>query len=365
MFRIFDIEPIAVALPLASPMKMSGDLITVSCNLIVRASDGEGNEGWGEAASAPLMTGETLPGMVAAATYISDRLAGKEVESIEGISEQIGGAIYGNPGAKAAVEMALVDLAAKRMELPLFELLGGKVRSEVAVIQLLSSHGDESEAEQVRKSRDAGMQAFKVKVGSAKVSEDIERCRVVRESAGAESRVSADANEGYCLEDAIDFCRRAGAAGLDFVEQPVSRSNLEYMRECSEASAVPIAADEGFRSIEDIRSHRDSAAAAGGSLKPLKFGIANLVAASRLMSRFGMRVNIAGKVAESSIGSAAIAHISAIVEQLDWDASITSQYLAADIVKSPVQVVSGMLSPPESPGLGVFVDYEKLRKVRT
>lgn len=363
MFRIAGIETFAARLPLAQSVAMSGDRVSVAENLIVRVTDGDGAAGWGEAASAPLMTGETLPGMVAAARFCADRLTGAEVGSIDELPDRIDAVIHGNSGAKTALEMALLDLAGKRSGRPLYDLLGGKRRDRAPVVRLLSPAAGESETDQVRRSLDNGIKAFKVKVGLGGVAADLDRCRQVREAAGSETRVSADANEGFGEADGVSFCRGAGAAGLDFVEQPVRASDLAAMRACAKASAVPVGADEGIRSLEDIRRHHEAGAAAGGSLKPLKLGIQNLITAGCLMRQFGMKVNLAGKVAETSVGSAAIAHLAVVLPRLEWDASPTNQYLALDVTAEPVVTQGGALAPSDAPGLGVRVDAEKVGSV--
>jgi muconate cycloisomerase len=78
-----------------------------------------------------------------------------------------------------------------------------------------------------------------------------------------------------------------------------------------------------------------------------------------------MHVNLAGKAADSSIGSAAGAHLALALPLLDWDCNITSPHLADDIVKAPITVVDGHIVTPEGPGLGVTVDEEKLARYRS
>ena len=363
MFRIAEFETRAARLPLAHSVAMSGERVSAAENLIVRVTDGEGNAGWGEAASAPLMTGETLPGMLAATQYCADRLIGKDIASIHEIPGRVDAVIHGNPGVKTALEMALLDLAGRRAGQPVYELLGGKVRERAPVVRLLSPAGGESEIDQVRRSLDEGIKAFKVKVGLGSVVEDLDRCRRVREAAGSEPRVSADANEGFRKADGVSFCRGAREAGLDFVEQPVRAADIAAMRFCANASTVPVGADEGFRNVEDIRRHHEAGAASGGSLKPLKLGIQNLMSAGFLMRQFGMKVNLAGKVAETSIGSAAIAHLAVALPQIEWDVSPTNQYLAFDIAAEPVTALRGSLAPADTPGLGIEVDAESLGSV--
>ena len=364
MLEIVDLEAIAVSVPLRRPVAMSGEIVDRAQNLVVRATDGDGRTGWGEAASAPLMTGETRQGLVAAARYMARRLKGLQIDSVDGPAEAVSRAMYGNPGAKAAIEMALLDLLGQAWKQPLHELFGGSVRSRAPVLQMLSSDGACPEPEQARRAFDRGVHAFKVKVGRYGATEDLARCEDVREAVGSQPRISADANEGFPREVAVAFCRGAEAAGLDFVEQPVPSDDLDAMRACAVASAVPIGADEGIRSISDIRELHEAGAARGGSIKPLKFGMSNLLRAGRLMNDLGMHVNLAGKVAETGIGSAAIAHVAVSLPQLDWDVSVTNQYLQEDIVAEPVRVVEGCIAPSDAPGLGVEVARQKLDRYR-
>lgn len=116
---------------------------------------------------------------------------------------------------------------------------------------------------------------------------------------------------------------------------------------------------------DDAGEAGDLGAAAGGSLKLIKLGGAfQVMAAASLMQRLGMHVNLAGKAADTSIGSAAIAHVALALPVLDWDCNITNQYLVDDVAKNPVAVVDGHVVTPEGPGLGIAVDEDKLAKYR-
>ena len=110
----------------------------------------------------------------------------------------------------------------------------------------------------------------------------------------------------------------------------------------------------------------EAGAAAGGSLKTIKLGGAIAVQeAGRLMNDLGMHVNLAGKLSETSIASAAIAHLAVALPRLDWDASVTNQYMTDDVVAEPIRVVDGTLDAPDAPGLGVVPDEAKLAKYTT
>jgi len=363
MFRIAEIDAFAVAVPLHTPIKMSGITIAACDNLIVRVTDGDGRVGWGEASSAPTMTGETVEGMVAAVNFMALRLAGTEIEDASRLRDLIEPLMYGNHGAKSALDGALHDLIGQHLGKPMYELLGGKRRDRAPMFWMIAGGPDEMQI--ARRRRDEGYVAFKVKVGMHEPAHDLERSRTARAVVGDGVHVSADANQGFAPNDAIEFARGAGDAGLDFFEQPVMGHDIASMRACAEVCSVPIGADEGIHSIDDIQRHHDEGAARGGSLKLIKLGSAGeVMAAGRLMQSLDMRVNLAGKTADTSIGSAAISHLAVALPTLEWDASVTNQYLVDDVVENPIPVIDGHIVTPDGPGLGIRVDEDKLARYR-
>src|SRR5690349_9881670 len=99
------IEAIPVALPLKSPMKMAGVTIHKAENLLVRVEATNGAVGWGEAPSAPTMTGDTLGGLVAAVRdHLAPLLVGKDVRPQHDHRALLQRALVGNTGAHSAVE---------------------------------------------------------------------------------------------------------------------------------------------------------------------------------------------------------------------------------------------------------------------
>jgi muconate cycloisomerase len=361
--RIRSMTAMTVRLPLTKPLKLSDMTIFTADNLLVRVADGEGHVGWGEAASAPTMTGETAEGMLAAVNYMLPQLAGREVEDLAAFGNYLDGLMYGNSGAKSAIDMALFDLAGKRAGVPVFELLGGATRHKLPVLWMLAAGDSTADTATARRMADKGFIAFKVKVGGAPVSDDLARAASVRQAVGAKTRISADANQGFALADALRFAQGAEACGIDFIEQPVMGSDLDGMAAVARATPVPIATDEGVHALADIERHHAMGAARGASLKTIKLGgLSQVMAAGRLMHALGMHVNLAGKIADSSIASSAIVHLGAALPQLDWDISITCQYLAQDIVELPLMVEGGHVRVTDQPGLGVTVDENRLAR---
>ena len=363
MFRISDIDVMSISVPLKTPLKLAGITIGNAENIIVRIADSDGTVGWGEASSAPTMTGETPEGMVSAVKFMKNGLLDLEIQELSNIHPTLEKLMYGNQSAKAAIEMALVDIAAKRLNAPAYEVLGGAKRTKAPVISMIAGAGQDNETANALKLADLGFVAFKVKVGVGSAESDLARCRSVRQALGPEQRISADANQGYEKNDALTFAKSAGDAGLDFFEQPVAGHDLETMQACARAASIPLGADEGLHSIEDIRRHHEAGAASGGSLKTIKLGgLYPVLEAANLMQELGMNINLAGKIADTTIGSSMIAHLALVLPQLNWDVSITNQYLAADLVDNPLQIDKGHISVTDAPGFGFEPSEQHLQK---
>ena len=92
-------------------------------------------------------------------------------------------------------------------------------------------------------------------------------------------------------------------------------------------------------------------------LKLIKLaGLSAAIEAARLAERLGLAVNVAAKIAESGIGSAAAVHLACAAPAVEWGVSLTHFYLAEDIVKRPLKIADGLVALPAGPGLGVEVD---------
>ena len=227
--RIKRIEPIAVSLPMTKPMKMAGVLIAAADNVLVRLELDSGQVGWGEAASAHSMTGETVESMMAAIRHMGPTLLQMDGADIAAVSGRMDQLMYYNQSAKSVVEMALHDALGRATGKPVFELLGGKRRSRVPVLWLLGTGSTEGDVAEALAKRAAGFVAFKVKVGVGDPLDDAARTRRVCEALGPGLLISADANQGYSVEQALAYVNAVEGAGLDFFEQPIAGHDIDGM----------------------------------------------------------------------------------------------------------------------------------------
>jgi muconate cycloisomerase len=369
--KIKRIEPIAVSLPMKKPVQMAGETVVHADNVFVRIESEDGMVGWGEAASAPTMTGETVAGMMAAIELMAPKLLGGAADDFAAASVAMDAQLYGNSGAKAAIEIALHDLVGRATGRPVYALLGGKARSRMAVLAVIGSEDAAADLREAQQRWNAGYRAFKIKVGLGTPEADATRTRILCEALkrqtfsqqGEACLISADANQGFSVDGALHYVRAIADCGLDFFEQPVNAHDLDGMSRIAAASAVPIGADEGIHSPDDIARHHERNAARGVSLKAIKLGgLRGALEASRLCARLGMQVNISCKTGETSLASAAAAHVAAVAPQIAWGLTVTSGGLAEDITTAPLRIDAGHVEVPERPGLGIDVDERRLRR---
>lgn len=361
--KIRSVEAIAVALPLTKPMKMAGVEIRTADNLVVRIEADDGTCGWGESASAPTMTGDTLPAMVAAVRdVLAPIVKGQDARGRAKLAAQLAHALHGNTGARSAVETALDDLVGRTLGVTFADLHGGAVRDAVAPMWLIGNATVEEDIAEAKARMAEGYAFFKLKVGVKSVGQEIEAAIAMRKAVGSEVTLCADANGGFDYPRAAKFLAGVGPAGLAFLEQPLPPENLAGLARLARSTALPLGADEGIHSLADIEAH--AAAGAGGlSLKLIKLGgpSATLRAAA-LAAHRGLSINLAAKVAESSLGSAGTLHLATMVPAADWGVSLTHVYLAEDIARPVLRIVDGRVRPPAGAGLGVEVDEAAVRR---
>jgi muconate cycloisomerase len=355
------VDAIPVALPLKKPMKMAGVTIATADNVLVRieADGGQGSiVGWGEAASAPTMSGDIQGSLVAAIRYLEPLIVGADAWSIAALRRRLGDALIGHTGAHSAIELALLDLAGRAANLPAISLIGGALRRTVAPMWLLGNATPAEDAAEARAKLTQGFRFFKVKVGVKSVEGDIASTLAVRNALGHELPICADANCGFSPADARRYLDGTRDARLLFLEQPLGAHDLRALATLARSSPIPLGADEGIHSLADLAAHAD-AGAGGVSLKLIKLGgLSAAIEAARACERLGLAINVAAKIAESSIASAAAINLACAAPSVDWGVSLTHFYLAQDIVKTPLKIADGLVALPAAPGLGVEVDEE-------
>jgi len=249
-------------------------------------------------------------------------------------------AVDGEPSAEAAVDMALYDLAGKRLGVPLYELLG--IDPGNTPVTSFTIGMDTPEIVEAKVEEAADYAVLKVKMGS---DDDRQVLETVRRVTDRPLRV--DANEGWSLEDAVSRLEWLEEMGVELVEQPLPEGELEAMQELRRLSPLPLFADESCHRATDIP--RLATAFDGINIKLMKCG--GLGEALRMIAvarAHGMQIML-GCMVESSLAITAAAHLSPLVDHADLDGNL----LIGNDPFEGVTIEGGRLVLPDAPGLGV------------
>jgi L-alanine-DL-glutamate epimerase-like enolase superfamily enzyme len=207
--RIAKIETFPVLIPLRSERRMVSALgrHEVSAYVLVRVTTDDGLIGAGEATVTPRWSGETVWGAKAMIDHVlGPVLLGLDPVDTARIDAWMEAVVVDNWFAKAALEMACLDLAARARGVPLYEYLGGACRPLTVRSRFsLGAYDPKIAAERAAERVAAGFDTIKVKVGTVP-GEDIERVRAVREAIGPEIVLTIDANGGWDLTRHVGVC---------------------------------------------------------------------------------------------------------------------------------------------------------------
>jgi L-alanine-DL-glutamate epimerase-like enolase superfamily enzyme len=249
-------------------------------------------------------------------------------------------AVAGEPAAEAAIDMALRDLAGKRLGVPLYELMGIDPSSMPVTSFTIGMDTPEVVEQKVREAE--GFAVLKVKMGSEDDHRVLETVRSV-----TDRPVRVDANEGWALDDALARLEWLREMGVEFVEQPLPADQLAEMCELKKQSPLPLIADESVGRAEDIP--RLAEAFDGINIKLMKCGgLGEALRMIHVARAHGMKIML-GCMVESSLAVTAAAHIAPLVDFADLDGNLlitNDPFIGAEVRK-------GKLVLPSEPGLGV------------
>ena len=366
--KITRVETIPVEVPLKEGLttKTAGGEHVVSPYVVVRVHTDAGLVGLGEATLSPRWSGETSPGCVAAIEgLIGPAITGQDPIAITALRRTIDGTIRHNPFAKAAVEMALWDIAGKAAGQPVYQLLGGKVKDELPMKMVVGAFPVDQAVALAQRFLDWGATCLKVKVGLDPTT-DIARVHAVREAAGPDIPIGIDANQGWDLATA----RRclADMGDLLFAEQPVPTTDPRDLARLRGDTRIPIMADESVFTLQDARRLTELGACDILSVYPGKHaGIAATREIAHVARAAGVVCSM-GSNLELGIATAAMLHLAAAEPSLD-DARYPGDYLGplyhqADLLTEPLQLGPSVARVPDGPGLGVELDEDQLERYR-
>ncbi|WP_410766984.1 dipeptide epimerase [Haloferax sp. DFSO60] len=305
-----------VSMPLADPFEIARGSMTEAENVVVRIEDEGGMVGVGAAAPSSHY-GETaatveavLPDLLEVVESVGDAHALEEIERL--MVERV----RRNPAARTAVSIALHDLAAKRLGVPLYKLWGLDPEQTPTSSFTIGLADLDTIREKTASAVESGYEVLKIKLGTDRDEAIIE---AVRDEA-PEATIRVDANEAWTPREAVAKSEVLADYGVEFIEQPVPAEDYEGLKFVYERSALPIAADESCITAADIPKIADRVDIA--NLKLMKCG--GLVEAKRMIHAarvHGLEVML-GCMIETNAAIAAGCHLAPLLDYADLDGSL-------------------------------------------
>ncbi|RXZ01550.1 o-succinylbenzoate synthase [Fictibacillus sp. S7] len=332
--------------------------------ILVEVKSDDGISGWAESVAMldPVYNEETVKtNWHMLEDYLIPILLKNEIEHPDNLSEKYFSYIRGNYMAKAALEGAVWDLYAKKQNAALSSVLGGTKRQiEVGVSIGIKDSVDET-LEMIAARLDEGYKRFKLKIKPGWDINLIDKVRKVY----PEIPLMADANSAYTLQD-IDRLSALDHYNLMMIEQPLAYNDIIDHAYLQARLKTPICLDESIHSVEDARK-----ALKLGSCKIInvKIGRVGGLTQSRKIHDLCQEHGIplwCGGMLESGVGRAHNIAITTLPNfVLPGDTAASSVYWATDIIEPEVTVENGIITVPNSPGIGYEPSLEKINKYTT
>lgn len=334
----------------SGPMKTATSVIVA-----LRAEDG--TVGIGETTCMTAYTGQTEQGVTAALEHwLLPAVIGLEPTAIQQVHARMNRVLRENDLAKAAVDIACYDLAGKLLGVPVYELLGGKVREEVRLAWAVGLGTIDEMVEEAVEWAARGF-AIKVKIGGDPAA-DLRNVRAIREAIGNDAVLRVDANAGYDVATALSVLPRMEDSNLQLIEQPVGRYDLPGMARCRQACTAPILADESQHTPLDTLRIIEAGAADIVNTKIVKPGGLYPSRQVAVLAEVGGLKAMVGSMPEMGVATAAGLHFALACQPLGYPVElIGALMLKDDIITRPLPVNNGrddgVLRAPSGPGLGV------------
>ncbi|KGR78695.1 dipeptide epimerase [Ureibacillus manganicus] len=354
--KITDIKLFEVEAPLITPFKTALRTVHQINNIGVYVYTDTGQVGIGEAAPTAVITGETKESITHAITnFIKPSILGMDIEEIALIMDRIDTCLYKNTSAKAAVDMAIYDLFAKRYNAPLYKVLGGYKNELITDITISVN----DTVEMVQDSLDAvkrGFKILKVKVGKDPET-DVQRVVEIRKAVGSNVTIRVDANQGWSPKQAVRIIRELEDAGsnIELVEQPVHYSDIEGMQYVTMHTQTNILADESVFSPKDALKLIQIRACDLINIKLMKTGgIYQAQKISHIAEANGIECMI-GCMLETKISVSAAAHFAASQKNITMvDLDGPSLCLKDPVTGGPT-FENQWIKMSEEPGIGFSI----------
>ena len=362
--RITGVEIVPIRMPLLEPFVVSYGTFPELATVLVRVETDGGLTGWGEGTPDPHVTGETFEGVVATLRHLAPALLGRDPLDRSAAMRLLASRLAGAPTAKAALDIALHDLAGHVSGLPVWALLGGRARETLSISRVISLRSPDAMAVDAARHVAAGFSTVKLKIGTARdIRGDVRRVAAVREAVGSDVGIKIDVNGGWrTAGTAVRAARGIAPYEPEYIEQPVDRRDLEGLAEVRHLSGMAVMADEAVLDARDALRAVRLRACDLINIKLMKCG--GLLAALTLdavAETAGVGCQV-GTMVESSVASAAGLHLALALHNAATVEMGGPIMLAEDVGGLRAYYEHDRVTVPDGPGLWVVPDETVLKR---
>jgi muconate cycloisomerase len=356
--KITDLRTTVVGIPRIERLTTSYGSSDLAITVVVELLTDEGITGFGQTAVAPRSYGETAEGIAAnIQKHLAPAVIGESPLNIEHLNQKMQAALPHHWSSHAGVEFALWDLKGKALGVPIYQLLGGKVRDGLSLMGFVHHAAPAQMAAEAHETlAREPFPVLKMKIGLDPRA-DVARYRAVAEAVGDRAVIQVDGNTGYTIAQAIPALTAMEAIGsLGAIEQPVAR--VADLAEIAQRLATPVMADEAIYPPEDAIEIVRRKAASLALMKITKHGgILHVQKIAAVFEAAGLGLSMA--IYYDLIALAA-AHLAAALPCVRWPSPYT--YLHDTVLAEPFAPTGLALNPPDRPGFGIDLDLDKVQK---
>lgn len=362
---IADIEASVIRIPYYHAIKGPNWTADAQTSIVVCIRNGDGEEGWGESDPTPSPKYHQAPELKKIVeSVLSPAVLGAEIGNFALLHQKMDTAISGYYEAKSAVEMACYDIWGKILGLPVWKLLGGKIRDEIPIIGWIGAGTVEEARQKARDLVNAGFDTLKVKVGLGP-DKDLARIRAIREEIGESIAIRVDANNAYTRDEALESLKRLEPYHIFLYEDPVHKDDLEGMARLRRMIPIRLMADAICVTPSDlIRVIRSEAADFIKLSAQVNGGIFKIIQLLQIAAAAGMPATL-GHSFSLTINTSSEVHVAASAQNLLAPCEFVGLLKTVDdVVQQPLELGERRIKVSNLPGLGVEIHKSKLNQYR-
>jgi L-Ala-D/L-Glu epimerase len=340
---------------LKNPFKTALRTVNEVHSLVLIIETDTGLKGFGEAPATAVITGDLIDSMRAGLDLIAPQLMGLSLHDFNATLLKLHRSLIHHNSLKAAIEMALFDLRAQAMQVPLYQLLGGgqpQLRTDITI----SLNDSPTMVNDCLAAVKQGFDALKIKLGGADWKVDVERVLAISKAVGPHIALCLDANQAWLPKQAVQILRQIEAANvaITFVEQPVKANDLAGLKYVTDHTLTPVLADEAVFSANDAAHILQIQAADIINIKLMKTaGISQAVEVANLTRRAN-RYCMIGCMLEGAISVTAAAHFAVahkdVIRYIDLDGPLLC---ASSAITGGLNMDGSIITLSDAPGLGI------------